>query len=445
MHRTLKTTLRLAFIPAFALLMALFAVTGAQAVEFIEDGRIAADETIDDDVFITGAEVVVDGTVNGDLFATGASVVINGTVRGSLFTGAQSVIVNGDVEGSFYGGATAGTLGSQANVGRNVFFGGFSFETDAGSQVGRDLLAAGYQILLSGQVGRDVNVSAAAFELDGQVGGDVRVDVGSPDETAPSFFPFMSPPGAPPMVPAGIRIGEDAEIGGDLIYTSPVDQAGAIAVAPEGEVIYRTPEPTDLADVQAPRQQRIEAQIGGWILQRVRDWVTLMLLGALALWLLPAIFSSWVNRARQEPLPAAGWGLVTAILGYALLVMMGILMLMVVALLSVITLGGLASSVAGLGFSSLAVIFSLFSLIVSYISKLVASYLLGLLIMKVIAPTSENRWWPLLIGVSLYVLIRAVPILGWLVAVIATILGLGAIFLVIRDAQMGPPVQPTVS
>ncbi|HSO26462.1 MAG TPA: polymer-forming cytoskeletal protein [Anaerolineales bacterium] len=442
MRRSKKTLLRLALIPALALLLAVFAVTGAQAVEFIEDGRIPAGETIDDDVFITGSEVIVDGTVNGDLFASGATVVINGTVRGSLFAGAQTVIVNGNVEGSFYGGGTSGSLSPLANVGRNVLFGGFSFETEPGSQVGRDLMAAGYQVLLSGAVGRDVNVAANAFELNGQVGGDVKVDVGEPGDATP-FMPFMSPPGAPPMVPGGIRIAEEAQIGGDLIYTSPTEQAAAITGEPAGELVYQTPEPGE-AGAPVPREQRIEAQIGSCILQRARDWFTLMLLGALALWLLPAIFTAWVRRARLEPLPAAGWGLVTAILGYVLLAIMAIMMLLAVVLLSVFTLGGLANSVAGLGFSSLALVFSLFTLFISYISKLVAAYLLGVLIMKVVAPSSENRWWPLLIGVTLYVLIRAIPVIGWLVAVVATVLGLGAIFLYIRDEQMGPPVQPMV-
>ena len=223
MNRTRKIMLR--WISVLVILVAgvFSAVSSAQAVEIIEDGVIPEGEEIDDDVFIAADSVVINGKVNGDVFAFGSIVTLNGAIDGSMFAGAQNVRVNGNVAGSLYVGASALDLGSDATVGRNVFFGGFSMSADQGSSVGRDMLAAGYQTLLSGEVERDVKVSVAALELAGKVGGDVEAMVGDPT-VAGEIPTFYGPPGAPPMVAQGIRVSSDAEIGGEISYTSTAEQ-----------------------------------------------------------------------------------------------------------------------------------------------------------------------------------------------------------------------------
>src|SRR3990172_4139795 len=160
-----------------------------------------------------------------------------GTVRS-----AQAFEVNEEITGSLFVGASALDLGSEAVVGRNLLFGGFSMSAKEGSSVGRDLLAAGYQTLLSGEVDRDVKVSVAALDLAGTVGGDVEATVEGPTGAGqmPTFF---VPPGAPPMVASGIRVSSDAKIGGVLRYTSSVEQSASIISAPEGGTVYSTPQP----------------------------------------------------------------------------------------------------------------------------------------------------------------------------------------------------------
>lgn len=84
-----------------------------------------------------------------------------------------------------------------------------------------------------------------------------------------------------------------------------------------------------------------------------------------------------------------------------------------------------------------------FLLLVSYGSKLVIAFLVGRLVLQRLAPQSaDHKVWPLLAGVALYVLIRSIPLLGWLVGVAATLVGLGAMWLVYRGwrAQAAPVV-----
>jgi len=234
------------------------------------------------------------------------------------------------------------------------------------------------------------------------------------------------------MINPGIRVGEGAKIGGVLRYTSRAQQGNSIASAPAGGVVYQTPQPGKTP--QEPPRTSPVVSLGRWILARLRDFVTLLVLGGLAIWLIPALLGRWAERVRATPLPAAGWGLVALILGYAGAALAALVIISLGIFLGIITLGGLARSVFGIGFSSLGLVFTIFTLFVSYGSKLIVSYLAGKLILARLAPQSaEHRFWPLLVGVVVYVLLRSIPFLGWLIGLLVTLLGLGAIWLVFSD------------
>ncbi len=433
MNTTWKAALRRILV--FAILLAgLFGMaSSAQAFEINEKGVIPEGEVIDDDVLITGNNVVIDGTVNGDVFAFGSIVTLNGVINGSMFAGAQNVVVNGEVTGSLFVGASALDLGSDAIIGRNVLFGGFSMSAAQGSSVGRDVLGAGYQTMLSGEVERDVKVSVAALELAGTVGRNVEATVEGPGGAGrtPTFF---GPPGAPPMIAPGIRVSSDAEIGGELSYTSSVAQPASISAAPEGGIVYSTPQPGEAGQPAEPRS--VDVGVLGWILDRVRTLVTLLLLGGLALWLLPDLFNQLVEKARSQPAPATGWGLVTVIVGYIGAGLVALVILAIGILFSVITLGGLSGTIFGVGFSGLAIVVAVFNLLVQYGSKVVIAFLGGRWILEKLTPQyAENKALALVLGVVLYVLLRAVPIFGWLLSVFVTLLGLGAMLLLYRERR----------
>jgi hypothetical protein len=444
-----KLQLALAF--SLTLILAIGLARPAAAVEFRGGDTITipADEVIDDDLFIGGNRVVVDGTVNGDLIASGTEVIINGTVNGSVAVGGQSLTINGEVTGSVYGGGASLTLGPNASVGRNLFFGGFSLNAENGSTVGRDLLLGSYQGILGGEVGRDVQAGVGALELNGAVGGDVKADVSAPDESAPPFMPFFFMPGVPQAIAPGLRVGPDAQIGGTLTYQSEVEQSSAIAVQPEGGVVYQTPEPGE--DGQAVGRPQAEFRFNplDWLVARAREFITLLILGGLALWLLPVLLTTVTEKARTQTLQSTGWGLVMLILGYAAALLVAGLILGLGILLWVVTLGGLSGTVFGVGFSGLGLAFTVFLLLVSYGSKLVVAYLVGRLITERLLPQyAQNRVAHLLIGVLVYVIIRGIPLVGWLVGLAATLIGLGAMWLVFRDRRASaitpaPMVAPT--
>lgn len=436
----------------------LVAVGGAGAVEIVEGGVIPAGQTIDDDVFIGAENVLVEGTVTGDLFAVGGNVRINGTVEGSLFIAGQTLAVDGDVQGSVYAAGTAVTMGGASQVGRNVYFVGYGMEAQPGSQVQRDLVTAGYQALLSGGVERNVLASVAALVVSGDIGGDVRAEVAAPGTAG---FTFFAPPGAPASVPPGIRVTEGAEIGGQLVYTSPERQEDAIQSEPEAGIVFQTPEPDTRQQAQRRDGRGLGVLVLQWVVARLRELVTLLLLGALLLWLLPRWLYRAADALRDQPLLALGWGLLVWLLGFVVAGLVAFVIVLLAILLGIVTLGGLAFAVLGIGFSLLGLAFTIFWLSVAYLSKVVVAYLVGRWIVDALTrreepriepeapagepgaeplpPREERRrtpaqdGWALVVGVLIYVLLRAIPILGWLIGAVVTLFGLGAILMALRD------------
>ena len=431
---TKKKTL-LIFIPLFLVLMIGFgAASTAKAVEFDDDGIIEEGEVIDDDLFIANDTVEINGVVNGDVFAGGSIVKVNGTVNGSLVIGAETVQVNGAVTGSVYIGAGTMTLGGEAEVGRNLYSGVFNLTTVDGSYVSRDLLVAGYQALLSGEVGRDVRAAVGALELTGVVGNDVFAEVGGTDLNQQPVY-FSAPPGVETVMPFGIRVSDDAEIGGSLTYRSSEDQASSISITPPGGIVFEyepRPDPKPAPEEVSQVGSRL---VASWLLKRVRTFITLLLLGGLIVWQLPGLLKKISDQAEQEPLPSLGWGLVSILVVYLGALLAVGLIIAGAIFFGVITLGELAKVILMIGFSSIGLILAGFGLMVSYGSKIIVSYLVGKLILDWLAPKFDGGLiWPLVLGLLLYTFLRAIPLgFGLLIGIVTTLVGIGAIWLVLRN------------
>jgi len=446
----MRTSYKLFLALIVVLVVLLGTARTARAFEFDHDGTVSPDEVIDDDLLISSDTVVIDGTVHGNVFVSGGRVTINGTVGGDLLINSeeatinghiggsvayfgQSLTVHGAVDGSVYGVGGSINLSPSATVGRNIGFTGASLETEAGSTIGRDVMVTGFQALLAGRVGQDVNGDVAALQISGEIAGDVTANVGEPGEESPWRISW---PGMPAMVAPGLRVAETARITGTLTYSSAADQSAAIRSTPGGGVVYH---PT-----AQPEDSMALAQITARLIGRVRELVTLLALGGLAVWKTPRLLDRLAGYAHRRPLPAFGWGLLAVVAGYGGAMLLAAAVLLVGILLGVVTLGGLAQAVFGVGFSALGLALALFTLLVAYGSKLVIATLVGRLLLRAIAPaTAEQPLWPLALGCAIYFLLRLVPVLDWFVAMIATFIGLGAMALLARQRRGAePPASP---
>lgn len=460
MFKYLRKNSKGLLVMSMVLLMVVGAVGTVSAAEFPKGNTLPAGETIDDDVFISGENVVIDGTINGMLFAGGTTITVNGTVSGdvllmgetvvvsdsavidgNLFIAGADLTVNGQVTGSVFSGSSSIELGSSALIGRNMYYGGFSISAMQGSRIAKDLFVGSYQAILSGDIDRDLKFAGAAIDLSSKVGRDATLDVGTVEEESQAnswmeFNPYISRYVDRTIQP-GIRILDSAFIGGKLTYTSSVDVTSKLDEITSGAVVYQTPVPYEKAETQINgnvkkfSDQSITGKLmGAAALNTARNFLKLMAIGALALWLLLKPFKKLTDAAYAEPLKSIGWGFVLIAIGFMALFVLPVVFILVGVLLGFLSLGSLLFFWFGIAGTVLLLAIMLFFFAVFTLSKVLAAYLFGKWLMKaVFKQETDKPWLSLLLGVFLYVLIHAIPVVGWLAAFTATLFGTGAFWL----------------
>lgn len=334
---------------------------------------VGPDEVIDDDLYAFGSLVDIQGTVRGDVIAFARSVNVGGTVTGDLIAAGATVSVSGRVDGSIR--AAAADLTLSGPVGEDVVAGARGLRIGQRSTIGRDLLAGAESIWMEGQVGRRMKAGANNLTLAGGVGGDVYVEVGS------------------------LIVTDSAVIGGNLTYTSDKQATIRQGAQIRGTVEQREPS----------RPERAEDRtnpIVGWF----QTLIGLFLTGLLFVLLLPGFSARTVDTLRRSPWASLGLGALSFL----------------VVPFAAILLFALGLFVGGWWIG-------LFLLALFAIAMVLGFVVAGLFTGQQVVERAGRPDIPILvalaIGLAILLLIGVVPFLGPLVAIVATLFGLGTLVL----------------
>jgi hypothetical protein len=227
-------------------------------------------------------------------------------------------------------------------------------------------------------------------------------------------------------------------VGGDLRYES--SRRGEISSGAQigGDVSYER-RPTEEAQ---PSQTGAAAVL----LESLRRFVVLVLIGLLLVWLAPRLVRGVADTVRGQPLLSLGWGVLDfLIVGVLVLVVLAATILLAIVF-GLVTLGGLIPAIVSIGVLTDAVLVVAFLISIFYLAPVVVSFLGGRMLLGRFQPDrASGRVLPLVIGILLYVILRAIPILGGLVALIVVLLGLGALSIwAWRTVRGGATTPPTV-
>ncbi len=412
---------RLLSLVVLVLLVGLVAVSTAQAMETRSGDRVEVgpDEVVEDDLYVTANEVVVDGTIRGDLIAFGNTISVGGTVEGDLIVAGQSVEIAGTVDDDARIAGQALLLGEGARVDDDLLAAGFSLENDPDSVVGGTLMYAGYQALLQGTVTEDVSAVANGLELGGEVGGNVDAEVDGEDGGPPPGV--FAPQADIPAVEAGLTLTDSATVGGNLTYESSTEARIDSQAQIEGEVT-RSERPAD-------EEEEETYTFADALFDNLRSFVALLLVGLLLIWVAP----NWVRRRAgtvlDRPLASLGLG----VLSLVAFVILGVVILLATLVLAIIfgllSLGGLVALILGLGLLAEVILVLIFWISTNYLAQIIVSFLAGVLLVEAVRPgRGSGRVLPLVVGLILYVILRAIPVLGPLVGLVVVLLGLGTLF-----------------
>lgn len=137
-------------------------------LRFDEAVHVAADETIESTLIVTGDSLILDGTVKGNVVAFSERVIVRGVIEGELVMAGRELELSGVVKGNVHG------FGEQLRIEGRVdgsVYGGFDRITiTSDAEIGRDLAVVTGRLVHEGRVGRDLSTGAALAELRGSVG-----------------------------------------------------------------------------------------------------------------------------------------------------------------------------------------------------------------------------------------------------------------------------------
>lgn len=343
---------------------------------------VAANETIDDDLYAFAGTINILGTVRGDLIATGGTVVVDGTVEGDVIAGAGATTVRGQVGGSVRAGS--GTVTIDGRVSQDVLVGSGTLNIGPAARIGRDVLAGTGTATIGGEITRNVTAGGGDLTLDGRIGGNTS------------------------LTATTLRLTDRAMLAGSLLYASEREANIAGGAVVRGPIERRVPERAAEADPTA----RAVAKALDWL----RGFVAFLLLG-----LLLVFFAPRFARRSADTLVLSPW--LSLGIGAAVLVLVPIVAVIVFVL--GVLIGGWWVGLVVLALYFVAVM----------VSVPVASLAVG----RWITGRLGGREWSLVValvlGLLILLLIGAVPIVGGVVLFCATLFGLGALMVATRRRE----------
>ncbi|GAB1471145.1 hypothetical protein MASR2M66_20230 [Chloroflexota bacterium] len=438
----MKTIQRFLAIFALATMLSLTFATPALAF----DGRsgetvvIAADEVVNDDLYVSANEFTLEGTVKGDLIVFANFIRINGTVEGDLIAAGNTVVIEGTVGDDARIAGAALQLGESAMIGGDVVGASASFEAKSGSTVDGDLVYAGAQALLAGSIGDDVQIGAGGLELRGTVGGDVLAELGEASENggAPLNMYFGNTQVPTPNVQPGLTIADGAKIGGSLTYTQSADLEIPIGIV-AGKITRNEPTVNEFVPVPPTKGERAAA----WALDLFRSIATLAIFGLLLAWLAPAFLKGLSEKLQRQPGPSFGWGIVAYAAFFFALLLIVVTMIVAGIIFGVISLGSVTATVIFVGILAIFALILGFALFTGFGAQILAAWMGGKWILGRFNPAlAEHKFWPMLLGVILVGLLVNLPGVGWIFGMLIMFFGLGALWLWGRERMTKPVEAP---
>ena len=371
------TKTRLLLILCFMLFLTIPVSAKAFIVKTGDSIYIAKDQTIEGNLYAAGANITVDGTVTGDVICAGQTVNINGIVEGDVICAGQSVNINGPINGSVRVAGNSININSQVSHNAMAFGAAVNLGTEA--SVGWDMLIGAATGEIRGKVGRDLYGGVASAVIAGEIGKDVRLKIDNQKSDK-----------------SGLIIIDGATIGGNIIYTDKAEASIANNAAIAGEITHNLP------------KIRKEKTITVWAWGRLYSIFSALVVGLVLISLWHNQIKKLTDKMLDKVGPSIGWGVIVMFLTP------------IIAIVLLITLIG-----APLAFILIGV-----WLIALFISKILVGILVGRNLLEKFWKKQKNSLiFAMVIGIIISWIIFSIPVIGWLICLVAMWWGLGGIWL----------------
>lgn len=318
-------------------------------------------------------EITINRKIEGDLIVVGKGVRIEEDIGGDLIAlSTEMVVIKGDIKDD--ANIFGKTILTEGVIGNDLRVGGLTIRVK--NRVDDGVFAFGEDITFDedSEIGGDVVAWGERIEIGGRINGDARIYSES------------------------LILSDSAIIEGDLYYDVQEANIKSGAIV-KGEISKR---------------ERVKKEVKKgfrfpW-LKIILLWPTLLLIAILSSLLYPKLISEAAKTS---------WSWKALGIGFMYLIAVPVIILMLT-----ITILGLP----------LALILLLFYLISLYVAKIFFGIFLGMQIIK--GFKRDNLILATVVGVLVLMLILSIPIVGEIVGLFATLLGLGAMVLAKKDVYL---------
>jgi cytoskeletal protein CcmA (bactofilin family) len=337
---------------------------------------ISVDGLQSGDLFGWSPKISIDGELDGDLFAAANSIDISGTVRDSARVFGQNVDIDGTIEGDLV------VFAAMLNL-------------KEGSHITGDVFGSAAHFNFAGQVDGEIRLTTGESTIDGRVGRDLRIEADT------------------------ITLGENARIGGDLVYTSRNELADVPAGIVAGEIIHK-----DVEDEErdAARDKITVGSVVRWL-----HWpVAAFIAGAILLALTGDYKLAPVKRLNVEGWTGLAVGLfVLPVVGVAAVVALLVSLILVIIRVPVLSLGLVVTIPVGL-------IGTVLVVVLAFVGNIPVALWLGRGMLRRAGKAEASPYLCLALGLPVAYVAFSIPyFVGMTLWYVATSAGIGALLLAI--------------
>jgi cytoskeletal protein CcmA (bactofilin family) len=345
------------------------------ALEIRGGNEVHVSEKINDDLFMGGTDNRFDGEIRGDVIATGMDVAVDGIVDGNVNVAGYMVKVGG-------------------NVYRSVRLVGYKLTTDG--QIGNNLLMVGAFTRLSStcEVTNDVHILGGKVDVNGAILGNLAIEG---DEVC-----ILGTVGGDVTVSCEkLTIERSAVIVGDLTYSSPEKAKIADGAQMDGRTKWEKITKSDSAFFDS-------------VITKLVFFVGAFIVGFLIFSLCRSPACS-VRDAIASDVPKA--------LGVGIVIFIVVPIALILALIFIVTI-------------PLSLVALLAYIVLFYVSKLFVAVYLGGKVMQVVSSSGpKSNTLSLFIGLIILTILFNLPYVGWIVYLLAVMVGLGGIAIAFNKSK----------
>ncbi len=352
---------------------------------YAQSTLLSSGEVIESDYIRTGDTIQIDGEIKGDAFLIGGVVTVNGKVDGDLFIVAGKANINGEVGNSVR--ILAGDVTVNSGITRNLLLICGNCVVTKQATIGGSLIAAGGNTEISaGSIGRGFRFLGSRLFLNSAVTNEAFV-----------------------VADKEFLLGPNASISGNLKYTGNSAAVLELGATVAGNIAYEKQN----QDENYPRFFGAKTVLGSY--QKVKPLAQFLmffvsaLVGFVLLGLFPRGFEKVVRGIENRPYASLGWGVIVAVAAP------------VVGVLFALTIVGIPVA---------AILFIIYYLLF-VISQYLAAFFVGRKVL--LAKFGERRGWAIVLGLFLFMILDAIPVVGGLVKVILILFALGAAILAYKQ------------